>query len=115
MQEQLLRYLFTYPESIQANLWLSLLLFIQFFFQLVIFVLCHMYPENLEGTQVFKCTLKIGYDKGRNRTDNLFCHKHMPIPQGHCDGYSIIESEFLIEGNCLPSWTLFENTILRSV
>ena len=54
-----------------------------------IFVSSHMYPVNLEGTQV---NVGIQYEHGiylsdtaRTRTCNLFCCKRAPIPPGHSD------------------------------
>ena len=53
-----------------------------------IFVSCHMYPENPEGTQVIVGSMNIWYifDTDRNRTHNLFRPKREPIPLGHSDG-----------------------------
>ena len=53
-----------------------------------IFVLSHMYPENLEGTQVIVGSMNMGYlsDTARNRTHNLFRPKREPIPLCHSDG-----------------------------
>ena len=42
----------------------------------------------------------------RTRTRILLRHERAPIPLGYSDGYSIIEGEFLIEGNYLRQWDL---------
>ena len=61
-----------------------------------------MYPENPEGTRETLDTIYIRHCT-RTRTHKLFCHKHALIPSGHSGGYSIVEGEFLIEGNYLLS------------
>ena len=59
----------------------------ELFFLNTIFVSSHMYPENLEGTQVIVGSVNMGYisDTARNRTHNLFRPKREPIPLGHSD------------------------------
>ena len=73
---------------IAANCRLNLL----FYFFNTIFVSSHMYPENLEGTQVIVGSMNMGYisDNARNRTHNLFRPKREPIPLDQSDKLHIL-------------------------
>ena len=68
-----------------------------------IFVSSHMYPENLEGTQVIVGSMHMGYisDTARNRTHNLFGPKRKPLPLGHSDGFNLdlLISRLIFERN----------------
>ena len=71
---------------------------LQRFFFKTIFVSSHIYPENLERTQVIVGSMNMGYisDTARNRTRNLFRSKRESIPLGHSDGWPTLGSYELI-------------------
>ena len=78
-----------------------------------IFVSSHMYPENLEGTQVIIGSMNMGYisDSAKNRTHNLFRSKREPIPLGHRDGNVLFNKDVIIT----TMFCFWRNTIRKTL